>query len=253
MSLYNGYFDWTTGKTLYAKPRPLSNTPWSNDVIIASENGALGEYKFPDVNGIYEYVVFLQMTGIPLSTDPRIGRFANADESSSDDPDWVKFIYSGDIVFDGSVLTITSRANQFAVLIQQVTHFKRIEATLKQGTDQGATWAPSLAVRHDGRFIKVGIRGTGKITVLANGYFTEIPVAFNPDDGLRVRIINIENNLRAQYLVNNIWISVHGVYYDPFEVTEIVVGKSDETADRSNWPGDQGAVGTSYIEGLTLE
>lgn len=65
------YFPWTTGKTLYAKPRPLVVAPWATDAVTGVENGTTGDYSFA-VSAV-EHAVFEQAGGTPASTDLKIG------------------------------------------------------------------------------------------------------------------------------------------------------------------------------------
>lgn len=66
------YIDYTTGNTLYAKPKPTSVSPWSGDAVSFFENGSTGEYSgFLPISFIY--TVFEQSGGSPGSGDLKIG------------------------------------------------------------------------------------------------------------------------------------------------------------------------------------
>ena len=70
---FSGYLRYTTGQTLYAKPLPLNNAPWSTDVFSGTENGTLGSYSFASLTEGTDYEAFKQAGGSPASTDLAIG------------------------------------------------------------------------------------------------------------------------------------------------------------------------------------
>ncbi len=69
------YARWSTGATIYAKPRPLDDNLWGDDVIVAVENAALGEYAFASLSDVLEYEIYVQSGGAPANSDLPIGEF----------------------------------------------------------------------------------------------------------------------------------------------------------------------------------
>lgn len=73
-----GYIRYTSGLTLYVKPLPLTNSPWTTGVITGVENGTLGSYSFSGLTSSVEYEVFLRAGGTATSTDLAIGSISFA-------------------------------------------------------------------------------------------------------------------------------------------------------------------------------
>lgn len=80
---FTGYFRYPTGSTLYVKPLPLNNSPWSTGVIVGIENGTLGSYAFALLTEGVEYEVFRRAGGSPASSDLAVGQISkNADSGT---------------------------------------------------------------------------------------------------------------------------------------------------------------------------
>ncbi len=69
---------YNTGSVLYAKPSPLTSSPWSTGVITATENGTTGEYAIAALDESTPYTVFVRAGGSPASTDIAIAQIDRA-------------------------------------------------------------------------------------------------------------------------------------------------------------------------------
>lgn len=68
MATVTKYFYYTSGSNVYAKPLPLTTSPWSTGVINANENGSTGQYAI-SVDDSTEYFVYKRSGASPASSD----------------------------------------------------------------------------------------------------------------------------------------------------------------------------------------
>ena len=69
---WEGYAQFDTAQTLYAKPRSLTE-PWEVDVVTMSEAGSTGEYVVGGLGDGITYAVFHQRGAAPALDDPWVG------------------------------------------------------------------------------------------------------------------------------------------------------------------------------------
>jgi hypothetical protein len=68
----------TSGETYYAKPQPIVESPWADDVVAGVENGNTGSFAF-DLQGA-QWAVYRQLGASPDPDDPIDGWFDTLDD-----------------------------------------------------------------------------------------------------------------------------------------------------------------------------
>ena len=97
---YTGYIRRATGQTVYAKPLPLTDSPWSTGVVACTENGTLGSYSTDSALADHvPYEVFEQSGGSPANTDTAFGRFPP--RTTDTGPVWLDTT-NGDTIANGN-------------------------------------------------------------------------------------------------------------------------------------------------------